>query len=46
MRTTLNLADDAMVAAQTQALARRRNISLGEALSNVRGATAEHLLVL
>lgn len=38
MRTTLNLADDAVIAAQT--LARRRNISLGEAVSELvrRGA--------
>lgn len=38
MRITLNLADDALVAAQT--LARRRNISLGEAVSELvrRGA--------
>ena len=38
MRTTLNLADDALIAAQT--LARRQQISLGEAVSELirRGA--------
>ena len=40
MRTTLNLADDALIAAQT--LARRQQISLGEAVSELvrRGASA------
>ena len=40
MRTTLNLAEDALIAAQT--LARRRNVSLGEAVSELvrRGAAA------
>lgn len=40
MRTTLNLAEDALIAAQ--ALARRRRISLGEAVSELvrRGAGA------
>lgn len=40
MRTTLNLAEDALIAAQT--LARRRGISLGEAVSELvrRGANA------
>lgn len=40
MRTTLNLAEDALIAAQ--ALARRRRISLGEAVSELvrRGAEA------
>ena len=40
MRTTLNLADDALIAAQT--LARRQQISLGEAVSELvrRGARA------
>jgi hypothetical protein len=40
MRTTLNLADDALIAAQT--LARRQRISLGEAVSELvrRGASA------
>jgi hypothetical protein len=38
MRTTLNLADDALIAAQT--LARRQQMSLGEAVSELvrRGA--------
>ncbi len=41
MRTTLNLAEDALIAAQ--ALARRRRISLGEAVSELvrRGAGAQ-----
>ena len=40
MRTTLNLSDDALIAAQTHA--RRRHISLGEAVSELvrRGAAA------
>jgi hypothetical protein len=40
MRTTVNLSDDALIAAQTHA--RRRNISLGEAVSELirRGAAA------
>jgi hypothetical protein len=40
VRTTLNLAEDALIAAQT--LARRRNLSLGEAVSELvrRGAAA------
>ena len=40
MRTTLNLAEDALIAAQT--LARRQQISLGEAVSELvrRGASA------
>jgi len=40
VRTTLNLAEDALIAAQT--LARRRRISLGEAVSELvrRGASA------
>ena len=40
LRTTLNLAEDALIAAQT--LARRRNLSLGEAVSELvrRGAAA------
>lgn len=40
MRTTLNLADDALIAAQT--LARRQQISLGDAVSELvrRGASA------
>jgi len=33
MRTTLNLSDDALIAAQTHA--RRRHISLGEAVSEL-----------
>lgn len=39
MRTTLNLAEDALIAAQT--LARRQQISLGDAVSELvrRGAT-------
>lgn len=38
MRTTLNIAEDALIAAQT--LARRQNISLGDAVSEMvrRGA--------
>jgi hypothetical protein len=41
VRTTLNLAEDALIAAQ--ALARRRRISLGEAVSELvrRGAGAQ-----
>ena len=40
MRTTLNLAEDALIAAQT--LARKRGISLGDAVSELvrRGANA------
>jgi hypothetical protein len=40
MRTTLNLAEDALIAAQT--LARRQQISLGDAVSELvrRGASA------
>jgi hypothetical protein len=40
MRTTLNLSDDALIAAQT--LARRERLSLGEAVSELvrRGAQA------
>lgn len=40
MRTTLNLAEDALIAAQT--LARRQHISLGDAVSELvrRGASA------
>jgi hypothetical protein len=40
MRTTLNLAEDALIAAQT--LARRQQISLGDAVSELvrRGANA------
>lgn len=42
MRTTLNLAEDALIAAQT--LARRQQISLGDAVSELvrRGASAPH----
>ncbi len=40
MRTTINLADDALIAAQT--LARRQRMSLGDAVSELvrRGASA------